>query len=213
MWFTGGTIALAYQYDKGVHTWHVFARRKLVDDAGLAPLPFTDMAGNTFASAISRLYWLGAMDGTTDTTFSPNQAATRAEVARAIVIMLGLPLTDPAHQTFSDVPPGDADYQFIETAHTHGIVTGFPDGTFQPSQSVTRVQGAMEVMRARGYALIDPPHPTFSDIPTSYFAYQHIETAHAKGLVNGFPDGTFQPNQTIRRDEIASIVYKASTTS
>lgn len=209
MWFTGGSIALAYQYDKSAHTWHVFARQKPVDDAGLAPLPFDDVAGNTFASAISRLYWMGAMDGATATTFNPGAAATRAEVARAIVVALGLTLVNPAHQTFTDVPPSSVDYQYIETAHAHAIISGSADGSFQPAQSITRVESAMEIVRARGYALINPPTSSFSDIPTSFFAYQQIETAHAKGLINAYPDGSFQPNQTIRRDEAANIVNKA----
>ncbi len=42
--------------------------------------------------------------------------------------------------------------------------------------------------------------------------YVSIETAHQKGVINGYPDHTFRPNNNIRRDEMAQIVYKGVTT-
>jgi S-layer homology domain len=53
---------------------------------------------------------------------------------------------------------------------------------------------------------------SFSDVPASNVFFVSIETAHHKGVINGYPDGSFRPNNNIRRDEMAQIVYKGVTT-
>jgi S-layer homology domain len=57
-----------------------------------------------------------------------------------------------------------------------------------------------------------PATPSFSDVPPSNVFYSAIETAHAHGVINGYSDGTFRPNNNIRRDEMCQIVYKGVTT-
>ena len=49
---------------------------------------------------------------------------------------------------------------------------------------------------------------TFSDVPTGHWAYDDITAAAQLGMVNGYPNGTFQPGGTITSAEVASVVYK-----
>ena len=50
--------------------------------------------------------------------------------------------------------------------------------------------------------------PTFPDVPTSHWAYQEIKEVTSKGLLQGFPDGEFKPNQPVTRAELAVILYR-----
>jgi hypothetical protein len=63
---------------------------------------------------------------------------------------------------------------------------------------------------------VTPAVPSFSDVPSSYWGYQAITSLSAKGIVSGYPDGTFKPNNNITRAEFATMLVKAtglSTTS
>ncbi len=70
------------------------------------------------------------------------------------------------------------------------------------------------MVSAAHYALVTPVGggQTYSDVPPSNVFYLYIETAHYKNVVNGFPDGTFRPNNNIQRDQMCQIVYKGVTT-
>ncbi len=62
---------------------------------------------------------------------------------------------------------------------------------------------------------LTPPTPrnplSFADVPTSYWAYPFIAALSAQGIIGGFPDGTFKPNQPVTRAEFATQVEKAFT--
>ena len=88
---------------------------------------------------------------------------------------------------------------------SHGAT--FP--CYLPNLAITRGQLTKLVVNAGGYTLITPVGgPSFTDVPPSNVCYVSIETAHANGIINGYPDRTFRPNNNIRRDEMAQIVYE-----
>jgi S-layer homology domain len=67
----------------------------------------------------------------------------------------------------------------------------------------------MLVVNAGGYTPYPPRgNPDFSDVPPANVFFANIETAAHKAVVNGYPDGTFRPNNSIRRDEMAQIVTR-----
>jgi S-layer homology domain len=70
------------------------------------------------------------------------------------------------------------------------------------------------VVNAAGYPLFTPTggQQTFTDVPSTNVFFVSIETAHQKGVINGYPDGTFRPGNNIRRDEMAQIVFKGVIT-
>ncbi len=114
-------------------------------------------------------------------------------------------------------------YQDIETAVAHGAISGYTDNAnshpcadagvgspcFLPNNLVKRDETAVIIFRASGFPPVTPPTPTFPDVPPSYWAYTQIETAHARGIISGYPDGLFRPRNYTRRDEMAKIVYLA----
>jgi hypothetical protein len=57
-----------------------------------------------------------------------------------VVLAEGWTLQCPNQGHFSDVPSGSTFYCYIETAYAHGIINGYPDGTFRPGNPAARGQ-------------------------------------------------------------------------
>ena len=106
----------------------------------------------------------------------------------------------PSSGSFSDVTGHWAE-AYIAALASQDIIAGFPDGTFRPSEPVTRAQFAAIVAKAFN------PAPqrgatTFSDIRSGYWATQVIQTAYRGGFLAGYPSNIFQPEQRIPRVQI-----------
>ncbi|MCJ7796894.1 MAG: S-layer homology domain-containing protein, partial [Thermoleophilia bacterium] len=94
----------------------------------------------------------------------------------------------------------------VSAADAFTVAEGYPDGTFRPSQSVTRGQFAKMVADGLDIPLLDPPIPTFTDVPRDYIFYKYIEGAVAAGVISGYPDGTFRPENNILRQQTNNIL-------
>jgi len=141
--------------------------------------------------------------------FEPNSPARRAEFAKIASLAFNLPPYQPSDPTFSDVPPSNPLYLYVEAAAHAGVVGGFRDGNFHPNDFLTRAQLALIIVRARGYPLASPTTPTFSDVPTTNFAYAAIETLAGRGIIGGAACGSglcFRPNDAASRGQLARIV-------
>jgi hypothetical protein len=113
----------------------------------------------------------------------------------------GWTLLDPASPTFADVAPGSTFYSYIETAYGRGVIKGYACGGpnepcdgqnrpyFRPGANITRGQISKIIVLAEGWALLNPPTPTFADIAPGSTFYQYVETAAARGIINGYACG------------------------
>ena len=105
----------------------------------------------------------------------------------------------------------------METANHNGIVSGYGDNTFRPSNNVTRGQLSKIVVTAavqvNGWELINPPNPTFTDVPFGSAFYEYVETAVSKGVISGYSDRTFRPGNGATRGQIAKVTYLAVITT
>ncbi|PZS06120.1 MAG: hypothetical protein DLM69_00430, partial [Candidatus Chloroheliales bacterium] len=120
---------------------------------------------------------------------------------------------------FYDVPPGSLWYPFVHWLAERGIVSGISYGYYAPNANTTRAQFTKMIVAGFGYPLINPPTPYFSDVPTNYWAYQYIETAHAHNVIGGYNQAQcaaighaypcFGPNDNITRAQIVIIVVNA----
>ncbi|PZS02649.1 MAG: hypothetical protein DLM69_03890, partial [Candidatus Chloroheliales bacterium] len=160
-------------------------------------------------NAIQSLAQRGIVSGMDDHNFHPHDAVTRAQFAKMISIGSGWTLITPPTPHFSDVSANYWAYTFIETAYANGVISGYPDGSFQPSATLSRDQLAKIIVLARGYDVYNPPTPSFNDVPSSYWAYGYIEQAHHLNIINGYPDGSFKPTAISKRDELSAILYGA----
>ncbi|MGJ8495984.1 S-layer homology domain-containing protein, partial [Glaesserella parasuis] len=71
----------------------------------------------------------------------------------------------------------------IQTLSDQGIITGYPDGSFRPDGLVTRAEFSAVLVKALGLNASASGAQTFSDVPTTHWAYPSIETVRASGLV------------------------------
>lgn len=89
-----------------------------------------------------------------------------------------------------------------------GMIGGFPDGSFKPGDSITRAQFAAIAAKALGIAPAFGP-TGFKDVPETYWGAKVISAVSRAGLVTGFPDGTFKPEDKITRAQALVILAKA----
>ena len=143
-----------------------------------------------------------------------NEASRPVHAARSLLflstlaIVLFLAFTGfAAAGTWSDI--SDAVWQGayqVSPADAFMLADGFPDGTFRPDRPVTSGQLTKMVVDGLSIPLADPATPSFSDVPRDSIFYRYIEGAVADGIVSGYPDHTFRPNEDIVRQQTNSIL-------
>lgn len=114
---------------------------------------------HTFYNDVMDLYEMGAINGYPDGTFRVGDNATRAHVAKISVLAHRLEPLWNATQHFTDVPPTDPFFGYIERAYADEWVSGYEDDTFRPGKTVTRGQIAKISVKASRYSLITPTSP------------------------------------------------------
>ncbi|MNC46901.1 Endo-1,4-beta-xylanase A precursor [compost metagenome] len=88
------------------------------------------------------------------------------------------------------------------------IVSGKGSGMFSPDEDVTRAELAAIIVRGLGLRL-EQGESTFSDVKVTDWYSSSIQTAYEYGLINGFEEGTFQPNDKVTREQAMLILSKA----
>lgn len=107
--------------------------------------------------------------------------------------------------SFSDLD-GHWAATFVEALVNKGLISGFPDGTFQPSTPITRAQYAALITKTF-QLLTSNKLDKFKDVKTDLWAAAAIASAVDGGFLSGFPDGTFRPGQNLTKVQaIVSIV-------
>ena len=102
---------------------------------------FSDVpVSNPFYSYIETAYNHSIISGYSDGTFRWGNNITRGQLTKVIVLALEWQVVTPSNPTFTDVPPTDPFYGYIETAYSHGVISGYNDGTFRPGNDATRGQ-------------------------------------------------------------------------
>ena len=86
------------------------------------------------------------------------------------------------------------------------VASGYPDGTFRPTQAVTRGQFAKMVVDGLGLATATPATPTYPDVRPGTTFYPWIEGGAAAGVISGYPDGTFGPAKPMIRQQCNSLL-------
>jgi len=169
---------------------------------------FSDVpAGHTFYPYVQCLACRGILGGYADGTFRPGNDVTRGQLAKIVSNAAGFnePVTG---QTFSDVAPDSTFYVYIERMARRGMIGGYQDGTFRPGNNATRGQIAKIASNAAGFN--EPVSgQTFSDVAQGSTFYEYVERMAARGIINGYQDGTFRPNNNATRGQTAKIMSNA----
>ena len=146
--------------------------------------------------------------GYPDKTVRPQNGITRAEVA-TIFFRLLTDETRNANSTksnsYSDVAAGAWYNHAVSTLSAMGIVKGDSNGKFNPNAPITRAEFA--AIAARFDDKANTTTADFSDI-VSHWAKNEISAASNNGWINGYPDGTFRPDNKITRAEAMTLVNR-----
>lgn len=129
------------------------------------------------------------------------------EVVRGKVVtynggLLGLQFSVTKFSTFTIINFNDLDHG----SHI-AYIEGFPDGEFKPDSSVTRAQLALMIARNLDFdrnAKVD--QDPFEDVPATHYAAAAIAFVKARGIMSGYPDGSFRADAPITRAEMATVV-------
>ena len=146
--------------------------------------------------------------GYEDGSFGPEKNITRAEVAAIFSRLIDYTAGDEGTYTvsFSDVPVGAWYYDAVAYLEHYKILSGYPDGTFRPNDFISRAEFAK--VAALFESLSTTVTNTFPDVKDSHWAASYILSSAAKGWINGFPDGTFRPDEKVTRAQVVAIVNR-----
>ena len=112
---------------------------------------------------------------------------------------------------FDDINRTHQNYQAIKYLKDHNIINGYPDGTFKPHKTVNRVEALKMLMLAFNVEASGGAYElNFQDTDNSAWYSSTLSTAVAKGIVKGYPDGTFKPANTVNRAEYLKILFKTN---
>ena len=111
---------------------------------------------------------------------------------------------------FNDINRTHSNYQAIKYLKDHDIINGYPDGTFKPDKTVNRVEALKMLMLAFNVEVGGGYELDFQDTDNSAWYTSTLSTAVARGIVKGYPDGTFKPANTVNRAEYLKILFKSN---
>ncbi|MDY0236038.1 MAG: S-layer homology domain-containing protein, partial [Gudongella sp.] len=146
------------------------------------------------------------IQGYPDNTVRPEGKVTREEVAAVFYRLLATDYRDSIKtlaQDFNDLDMMRWSNKHIATLANGNIVEGYPDGSFKPGNFITRAELATIASRFDNLSPFESN--SFSDIE-GHWANKYINSASQKGWVNGYPDGSFKPDQEITRAEFVTLV-------
>lgn len=169
---------------------------------------FTDVGpSSTHAAAIEQLAENGVITGCTTTRYCPSTSVTRGDLAAYVAAARGLQLGE-ASTRFPDVAGNDPNAAAIRAVDDAGILMGFTDGSFRPDQPLQRDQLASMLVRAFEIPAVGTAAP-FTDVSTGAAHAANIAAIEDVGLTNGCGNGRYCSGNPVRRDQIASFLFRA----
>ncbi len=138
-------------------------------------------------------------------------------VALLIALAVGVSavsLAWAATDSFPDVPQGHPYYAAVLDLAERGIIDGYPDGSFGPSNLVTRQQFAKMIVLAGGYPASETDVCPFGDVivsgPGDLYPDNYVAVAAQQGITLGLTSGTFGPHANITRYQLLSMVVRTA---
>ena len=113
-----------------------------------------------------------------------------------------------ARVVFSDLAPTHWCYNKIIDFESKGYVCGYEDGTFKADQTITRAEYVKIVNNFFGYKPNTEKVANFSDVNSGDWFAPYVNEAVERGYITGFEDGTFRPQDPIRRQEATVILAR-----
>lgn len=155
-------------------------------------------------NAVEEVKAIAYIKGYPDGTFKPQANVTRAEAAQMFATLLngGTNFGTSQATKFSDASD-DWYSKAINYVVGKGLISGYPNGTFKPNESITRAEFAQMIS---GYIKNEKAGSSdFKDVK-DHWAKDAIDKLYGNKNVTGYPDGSFKPNAKITRAEAVTIL-------
>lgn len=173
----------------------------LLINVALAASVFPDVdAYSEYAEAVEYVYEAGIMLGDNTGCFNPNSTITRAEMATIICRMLGETENLTVSPVFSDVPTSHWANPYVAKAAELGIVYGYDNGKFGPTDPLTYEQAVTMIIRALGGEELAQGAGGYPD--------GFLALAKTHGFLTGV---VLEKGEQISRGEIANILYNCDS--
>ena len=169
----------------------------------------TDVASHRNAKAINYLYNSKVISGYSDGTFKPNKSLNRAELLKILVGGKGVqPELTEYSNCFPDVKE-EWFAPFVCYAKEQEWVGGYPDGTFQPAKTVSKIEAIKMLVNSQGYAVTEKVNgELYSDVDNNQWYAPFLKVAKEKGLLEEV-GGSFGVNKEMQRGTISENIYRA----
>lgn len=175
-----------------------------------------DVIGHWAKVSIRHFVAREILSGYPDGRFHPDRPVTRAETGAMLVNYMdykhdALPaVTSGVSGVFSDVLESDWSSLYIVRLHAAGYVNGYPDGKYLPERNITRQEFASLIYRyletTKRKHLYDVS--SFPDVTVQHFGKNAIQKLAGSGILSGYPDGSFHPEEPITRAQAAAVLAK-----
>jgi len=176
---------------------------------------YTDIDGNWSQKSIERLSTMRIVNGRPE-GFTPDTNITRAELSAMISRAMGAVMKDTVATAFSDLDKTHWSYYEANNAQKWGLIHGYPDFTFKPEQSVTRLETIQMIANALSYTNRDAFVNTteagkyLSKIKDSEdiesWAVPSVVMVLKYEIIKGYEDGSLRPNSPITRAETVTLI-------
>lgn len=170
---------------------------------------FTDISSDKYYfDAINWAVGSGITLGTTESTFSPNDVCTRAQIVTFLWRAAGRPVYNDGVLQFVDVPQSAYYYNAVKWAERNNITEGTDSTHFSPNATCTRAQIVTLLMRANRFT-DDAPKVDFVDVTDGSYYYKAVCWAMKYGVTLGTDATHFSPNAGCTRAQVVTFLYRA----
>ena len=171
---------------------------------GFVPSTGTVTEADFVAHIAELIIVLDSIDGNGETSTGNQQPGARPSRPNSV---------EPDIQEVEEHEPPPVDIEPVERFHARFMI-GYPNGNFVPQGAITRAEAAAMLVRTRTTNFgVDVPRAQaasvterFSDVSGDAWYANYLAIAYSYGLIRGFPDGTFRPNEPITREQMAGML-------
>lgn len=177
---------------------------------------YSDIKGHWAENTINKMVSEGLINGIpADGHFQiqPDKDITRAEFITVLYRSGKIPASSGNAKKFNDVAEDAWFKEALDRLAGSGLVKGYDDGTFKPGHPITRAEIASILCRSGEWetpenidklSALDP----FNDLMKDQWYYNSVMISKLKGVIGGYPDGTFGPVNKASRAEAFSMIAR-----
>ncbi len=103
----------------------------------------------------------------------------------------------------------NANNDAIEELISFNIIEGDPNGDLRLEDSITRGEAAKVITHLLGVEAVEQAETVFPDVPKEYWASGYISVIHISGIINGMPDGNFEPTAPVTNEQLIKMIVCA----